>query len=137
MINEDVTDRVVNALKQCITDVHEDSQGNLHEFGNVELEISSGRGSDGELQIDCRPRIRTREGLGPIANTWVLSPEFFELWDPPPRLCWIMEAPTFVQLCGRIDGVDVTVNLWSERMEPGTDDESSQSHPSTKGGVAR
>jgi hypothetical protein len=63
----------------------------------------------------------TAEGLGPKANTWILQPDFWSLWDEPPTLCWLTDKPTFIQMCGKIDGVDVTVNLWSKKLPRATD----------------
>lgn len=115
MAHEDITQRVVRCLCEGILDVQEGREGELIEHENVVLKFSTGLDISGNHEINCRVRIKTAEGLGPIANTWVLQQDFWQLWNEPPTLCWVTDKPTFIQICGKIDSVDVTVNLWSRK----------------------
>ena len=115
MAHKEITQRVVDCLRQGILDVQENHDGELFDYDNVVLKCFTGLDIDGNHEINCRVRIKTAEGLGPMANTWVLQKDFWQLWDEPPTLCWVTDKPTFMQICGMIDGVDVTVNLWSNK----------------------
>ncbi len=115
MSHEAITRRVLNALKQGVSDFQEDGDGNRVEYQNIGLQHTSRLDEDGDLDIQCWPRVKSREGLGPMANTLSLNSDFWEIWDAPPTLNWITEAPTSLHILGTIDAVDVAVNLWSER----------------------
>jgi hypothetical protein len=118
MAHEELTKRVVCCLRQGVLDVQESKEGELIAHENVVLKHTNGLDINGNHEINCRVRIMTGDGLGPMANTWVIQQEFWELWDELPTFCWVADKPTFIQMCGKIDGVDVTVNLWSRNPPP-------------------